>query len=470
MDDVVFGYVYDFGTGEEWTATRGGGALLNGAPIDRAPEGRARDPLVRGDDDRLRLRERRAVRRRRAPPARDGVARDHALPPRRRARRRRRLAEGGAVGRHRRRAAARPRARPRDRPARRAAVRHARRSTWSGVHASSPRATSSCAAGWRTRSRGKNRLLGLELRPLAARRLLPAALCRPNWLAFYARHFDTVEVNMTFYRLAEGADRAALGARDAARLRLRRQGQPLHHAHQAPARRATSTCRSCSTGSSRSALAEARPAPLAAAADVPASISRGSRRRSSTRGTSGTGMRSSSGIRAWFSRRDVCAASRAQRALVIGDRPEVNDFQAHELTADFTFVRFHGGTRGRERQLLARGARRMGRAACVLVAQGRRVRLLQQRLGGLRDRERPLPQAAPWAGGTSATKICSRSRTPRQRRADPTASPAAGRYPRLSGDARGDPAGARPGDRPGAAQARDRARHGPRRADRRRRT
>jgi myo-inositol-1(or 4)-monophosphatase len=30
MDDVVFGYVYDFGTGEEWTAERGGGALLNG--------------------------------------------------------------------------------------------------------------------------------------------------------------------------------------------------------------------------------------------------------------------------------------------------------------------------------------------------------------------------------------------------------------------------------------------------------
>ena len=28
MDDVFFGYVHDFGTGEEWTATRGGGALL----------------------------------------------------------------------------------------------------------------------------------------------------------------------------------------------------------------------------------------------------------------------------------------------------------------------------------------------------------------------------------------------------------------------------------------------------------
>jgi uncharacterized protein YecE (DUF72 family) len=34
-------------------------------------------------------------------------------------------------------------------------------------------------------------------------------------------------------------------------------------------------------------------------------------------------------------------------ALVIGDRPEVHAFQAQVLTADWTFVRFHHGTRGR---------------------------------------------------------------------------------------------------------------------------
>jgi myo-inositol-1(or 4)-monophosphatase len=33
MKDVVFGFVYDFGSGEEWTATRGGGAFLNGEPL-----------------------------------------------------------------------------------------------------------------------------------------------------------------------------------------------------------------------------------------------------------------------------------------------------------------------------------------------------------------------------------------------------------------------------------------------------
>jgi uncharacterized protein YecE (DUF72 family) len=34
-------------------------------------------------------------------------------------------------------------------------------------------------------------------------------------------------------------------------------------------------------------------------------------------------------------------------ALVIGDRPQVHAFQAHELTAGWTYVRFHGGRRDR---------------------------------------------------------------------------------------------------------------------------
>jgi len=34
MADVVFGFVHDFGAGEEWIATRGEGARLNGTRLD----------------------------------------------------------------------------------------------------------------------------------------------------------------------------------------------------------------------------------------------------------------------------------------------------------------------------------------------------------------------------------------------------------------------------------------------------
>jgi myo-inositol-1(or 4)-monophosphatase len=36
MGDVTFGFVHDFGTGEEWTATSGGGARLNGELLQSA--------------------------------------------------------------------------------------------------------------------------------------------------------------------------------------------------------------------------------------------------------------------------------------------------------------------------------------------------------------------------------------------------------------------------------------------------
>ena len=42
MDDVTFGYVYDFGSGEEWTAHRGGGALLDG---ERLGAVRPKEPI-----------------------------------------------------------------------------------------------------------------------------------------------------------------------------------------------------------------------------------------------------------------------------------------------------------------------------------------------------------------------------------------------------------------------------------------
>ena len=83
MGDVTFGFVHDFGAGEEWVAERGAGARLNGRPLDGpAAEGSDRDPLLRGDDDRL---HRRAGSRRpwcRAAAARDGIPGAFSLPSR----------------------------------------------------------------------------------------------------------------------------------------------------------------------------------------------------------------------------------------------------------------------------------------------------------------------------------------------------------------------------------------------------
>ena len=55
MDDVVFGFVHDFGADEEWTAVHGGGAFLNGRPLTGS-QGPDRVPLDRSDASRTRAR------------------------------------------------------------------------------------------------------------------------------------------------------------------------------------------------------------------------------------------------------------------------------------------------------------------------------------------------------------------------------------------------------------------------------
>src|SRR5436305_1887603 len=105
--------------------------------------------------------------------------------------------EIGTVGRHRRRTAARARARARDRPVRGAAVRRgAARRGWAFTRRRSgnPRAMPPTGArsihigcsGWNYTSWRDEFYEGK-----------PARL----WLQHYAQHFDTVEVNNTFYRL-----------------------------------------------------------------------------------------------------------------------------------------------------------------------------------------------------------------------------------------------------------------------------
>ena len=49
----------------------------------------------------------------------------------------------------------------------------------------------------------------------------------------------------------------------------------------------------------------------------------------------------------WFADEVHDALREHGAALVIGDRPQVHAFQTHELTAPWTFLRFHSGSRGR---------------------------------------------------------------------------------------------------------------------------
>ena len=170
---------------------------------------------------------------------------------------------------------------------------------------------------------------------------LPARL----WLEHYARHFDTVEVNNTFYRLprpeavarwVEQTPPNFLFAVKASRYlthvkRLRDLGRGLERYYAA----IEPLVRSPKLGP---VLWQLPPnfkrddERLAAALDR---LSRGQRHAFEFREPS------------WF-HADVYALLREHRiALVIGDRPEVREFQTHELTTDFTFVRFHHGSRGR---------------------------------------------------------------------------------------------------------------------------
>src|SRR5829696_5651777 len=128
-----------------------------------------------------------------------GLARAVALPPRRRPRRRRLLAQTGALCRHRRRPAARARVRPRDRPLRGGTLR---------VRSARPRRTFARRRGGNDRHvpdrRRRPHLVGCSGWNYDSWRhgvFYPERCPSSRWLEHYARHFDTVELNATFYRL-----------------------------------------------------------------------------------------------------------------------------------------------------------------------------------------------------------------------------------------------------------------------------
>ena len=126
MGDVIFGYVYDFGSGEEWTAERGEGAFLNGEPLG------ALDPKETIEILSFEATTTPIVADRIGPWSASPTAcgswarsRSRSATSRPVASTRVVLAEARALGRHRRRAAARARVRARDRALRGSALRGA---------------------------------------------------------------------------------------------------------------------------------------------------------------------------------------------------------------------------------------------------------------------------------------------------------------------------------------------------------
>jgi uncharacterized protein YecE (DUF72 family) len=165
------------------------------------------------------------------------------------------------------------------------------------------------------------------------------------WLEHYAGRFDTVEVNSTFYRLP--TRKAVAGWAE--------QTPPGFLFAVKASRYLTHVKRLTDVGPGIARFYE-RLEPLRASPklgpilwQLPPTFRRDDDRLARALAAMPAGGRHCFEFRhpSWFVD-DVYALLREHGvALVIGDRPEVQEFQAHVITADWTFVRFHYGSRGR---------------------------------------------------------------------------------------------------------------------------
>ncbi|HEY6052626.1 MAG TPA: DUF72 domain-containing protein [Gaiellaceae bacterium] len=171
----------------------------------------------------------------------------------------------------------------------------------------------------------------------------PPRLAARHWLGFYARRFDTVEVNMTFYRLPKV---------EAVRRWVEESPDGFLFAVKA-SRYLTHVKRLKDVGPGLATFLE-RIEPLLASPklgpmlwQLPPNFQRDDERLAAALASLPPGRHCFEfRHESWF-RDEVYDLLRDHGvALVIGDRPQVHAFQAHELTADWTFVRFHAGTRG----------------------------------------------------------------------------------------------------------------------------
>jgi uncharacterized protein YecE (DUF72 family) len=167
-----------------------------------------------------------------------------------------------------------------------------------------------------------------------------------EWLAFYAQRFDTVEVNNTFYRLPNTAAVA----------NWERTAPPGFTFTIKVSRYLTHVKRLTELGQGLRRFYE-RIAPLLRSPkmgpllwQLPPNFPRDDERLCAALAVMARdGRRHCVEFRhpTWFVDETYDALRQHRVALVIGDRPEVKSFQPQVFTTDWTFVRFHYGSRGR---------------------------------------------------------------------------------------------------------------------------
>jgi uncharacterized protein YecE (DUF72 family) len=164
------------------------------------------------------------------------------------------------------------------------------------------------------------------------------------WLEHYAHYFDTVEVNNTFYRLPLKTSVARWVEETPAKFVFAVKAS----------RYLTHVKRLTDLGSGIQRYFE-RVEPLVRSPklgpvlwQLPANFRRDDERLGAALEALPPGRHCFEFRHAsWFVAPVYALLRKHRAALVIGDRPEVKEFQAHELTADWTYVRFHYGSRGR---------------------------------------------------------------------------------------------------------------------------
>ena len=164
------------------------------------------------------------------------------------------------------------------------------------------------------------------------------------WLEYYARRFDTVEVNATFYRLP--TERAVQGWVDQT---------PEDFVFTVKMSRYVTHVKRLRDLEPSLELFYGRIAPLVRSPklgpvlwQLPPTFHRNDERLAETLALLPPGRHAFEfRHHSWFVPEVMELLRGHGVALVIGDRPEVHAFQSHELTAEWSLIRFHAGSRGR---------------------------------------------------------------------------------------------------------------------------